>query len=392
MSWASDVNLDFDISYGDGPLESSPTWTDITSAARSATIFRGRSAVSDIFTSGTVILDVDNADGEFDPGNTSASNQITLGVPIRVQATYSMTTYDLFRGHVSRVPLNYPEGETGDAVAAIECLENTGKLRSTRLQGVSYSAESADTRVGNILDDAGWPAGDRDLDTAVVDVAAITYTGSAGDLIDDTAEAEQGQFFVAKDGDATFKKRTAFSSVSSAATFNPGSSLGFSDSVQVVWDTDELVNMAEITGADDSAQTSSDSTSIAAHGEQSYESTNETIFNASYALNVADWIVGRHKDVTPRFPAGLRIFPQQDPSNLWPEVLGRELQDVITVVFSPPGGGDDINRLFAVEGIQHEIMAGLWVTTYSLHPLSTFETADYWILGSSDLDTETVLA
>lgn len=393
MSWADDVDLDFDFGYGSGPLAASPTWVDKSTYIRMTTITRGRSSVTQTFSAGTTTAQANNRDGEFDPGNTSATNQLGIGTPVRIQATHGVTTYDLFRGHVSRVPLSYPEGETGDATATVEIIENTGILRSTRLSEQSYSEESTDTRVDNILDDASWPAGARDLDTGVASAAGITFTGNAGELIDATAEAEQGQFFIAKNGDATFHNRTAQSSVSSAATFNPASNLGYDDPVEVVWDTDLIINKAEVTGATGDPQTASDATSIDDHGEAAYDSANESIVGAPAALNVAEWIVAKYKDVAPRLPSGLRIYPQKDPANLWPEVLGRELRDVITVVFDPPGSGDTLSRDFAIEGIQHEITAGLWVTTYNIHPLAAFETADYWILGTSDdLGTDTVLA
>ncbi len=43
--------------------------------------------------------------------------------------------------------------------------------------------------------------------------------------------------------------------------------------------------------------------------------------------------------------------------------------------------------------INHNIdREGLWLTTYTCRPVTTQESQAYWVLGTSDLDTETRLA
>ena len=106
---------------------------------------------------------------------------------------------------------------------------------------------------------------------------------------------------------------------------------------------------------------------------------------------MAEWITGNYADPQTRAPQ-VKIAPQKDPTNLWPEVLGRELGDVIRIKHTPPAG-DQINILVTVEGIQHELAGGLWLTTYRLSPLSALAATDFWVLGTSDdLDTNTILA
>ena len=391
MSWHSDVDLDLDIGFGSGPLAASPTWTDVSTDIRSMTINRGRSSISQSFPAGTMTVTLDNRDGDYDPNNSSSphSPNLKLGTPVRVQATYNMTTYDLFYGHISRWPLNYPMSGK-DAIAVIECTENLGLLRSGRLLAQSYSVELTGTRIGNILDDASWPAGARSIAVGSADCAAITYSGDAGQLIADTVEAEQGSFFMAKNGDATFLARTQFSGVSPVATFDPGTNLDYAE-VSVLYDDDELINIAEITAASGAAQSDSDATSITEHGEHAYANTNDSVFDANSAFNVANWLVDKRKEVASRV-TGLSIHPQEDPTSLWPEVLDRELQDLITVKVDPPGAGTNLDQDVAIQSIQHSITPGSWVVSYVCHPVSSLETTSYWVLGTSELDTGTVLA
>lgn len=359
---------------------------------RGLTISRGRSSVQSQFSAGTATIELDNRDGDYDPNNSSSPHDpnLKLGTPVRIQATYDGTTYDQFYGHITSWPLQYPE-KGKDGVAVLECAENLAILNTTRLTAESYSQESPDTRIGNVLDDASWPAGARDLNTAdIIAVAAVTVTGQAGEAIRQAVEAEQGHFFIAKNGDATFRERSHISGLSSQATFNPGTNLDY-ESVVVLYDDDLLINFAEVTGTDDSTQTATDSTSVTDHGERSFSTSNDFILNSTEATGVAEWIVNNRKDVDVRI-TGLTIQPANDPTNLWPEVLDRELLDLITVVVDPPGAGDSLNQKLTVEGINHNITPGLWTVSYTCHKRSGFAETGVWILGTSQLDTDTIFA
>ncbi len=73
-----------------------------------------------------------------------------------------------------------------------------------------YAQEKSGTRIGHVLDDLGWPAADRDIDTGQSDMIA---SGNFDDLgvshLRAVQEAEQGILFVAADGKMTFKDRHA---------------------------------------------------------------------------------------------------------------------------------------------------------------------------------------
>ncbi len=392
MPWADNVTLSVDIGFGSGPLATTPSWTDITTFVQAMTINRGRSSVRQEFDAGSLTLVLDNTDGRFDPNNSSSpyDPNLKLGTPVRIQALHSVTTFDLFRGHIDVWPLTYPQSGK-DAVVTLDCVENLALIRGDELTAQAYSLESTDTRLGNILDDVGWPAADRSLDTGILNVAAVTFTGSPSTLISELLEGEQGNFYIAGNGDATFKNRTAFSTATSQATYDPGTNLDYMH-VDLIYDDDTLFNKASIIPLVGTVQTASDSTSITDHGPSSFDSSNQSLIGEPDALNVAEWVVGKNKDVAVRV-AGFDVSPEDDPTNLWPEVLGRELLEIVTVKVDPPGAGDTLNQEVAVESIQHSVTPGTWVVTYSCHPLSTFETTDYWILGTSDdLDTNTILA
>jgi len=152
-----------------------------------------------------------------------------------------------------------------------------------------------------------------------------------------------------------------------------------------------LINRAEVTGSDESTQVSTDATSIAEHGQSGVSIDNASILGAASALNVAEWLTGSYATVDTRIPS-IQVAPDKDPTNLYPQVLGRELGDVIQVIFSPPAG-DDLDLLVSIERVRHELANGIWLTTYGVSPLSALALTEFWILGTSDdLDTDTILA
>lgn len=387
----SDVSVTVEAGFGSGPFATSISWTDISSYVRSAWWSRGRPSVQQDFPAGTGELVLDNSDGRFHPWNTGSaySPDVTVGVPIRIRATYSATTYGQFFGYVRSWDGPSPNKEE---LVTVPLTERWSRLVGKKVSA-SFSAASTDTRVGDILDEAGWPSADRSLESGVAAVAAIDVQAqSVLQLLRDTAEAEQGQIFQDADGNAVFKNRVAASSASSAATFGPGASeLTYTD-VSTVTDDDLLFNEALITGADGSEQSATDATSIAAQGPNTYDSTNDSIVGAPAALNVAEWIVGKYAGTQTRI-LPITIDPAGDPTNLWPEVLARELRDVITVKVTYDHASVTLSQAVSVEQIKHSFQSGgVWTVTYGCAPLSDLEQTDFWVLGTSALGSGTVLA
>ncbi len=393
MVWPDNVTPTVEIGLTKGPLEAVSVWTDITTDVREIMPARGRQSINSEFDAGTLTVLLDNRLAVYDPNNSSSTHSpnLKLGVPIRVQMVHNVITYDVFYGHITEWGLDYAAHP--DATVLLSCVDNLALLRTGQLTNVTYSEESSDTRLGNILDDIGWPAAARSLDTGLTDVAAVTsYTGSAGALITQLLKAEVGHLYIAGDGDATFKNRVAFSALTSQATYDPGTSLDYEE-IMLSYDKDTLYNEATVTGQTGTAQTATDTTSETDHGPHSFPTgTDGAIIGPPYALNVAEWIVGVHKDVLVRV-TGFEVHPEKDQANLYVEVLGRELLELVTVKYDPPGAGTTLDQIVAIQSVAHSIIPGSWVTVFTCFPLSTFETTDYWVLGTADdLDTNTILA
>ena len=109
------------------------------------------------------------------------------------------------------------------------------------------------------------------------------------------------------------------------------------------------------------------------------------------ALNTAEWLVDLYADVDPRIES-MVVHPQKESTAIWAELLLADINRAYTVKFDPPGSGDTYNKTVVVQGVNHTIVPGFWETVFFFRTLNTAETLDYWILGTSQLDTETRLA
>lgn len=148
--------LKVEVAFDHGPLEPSPTWTDITDKVRAGSIRVGRSNELDQISAGVLNLTLDNRVRTFDPFYASGPyyGKLTTRKQIRVTATYSGTDYPLFRGHVAAWPLT-PDTST-DMVCQIEAYDLLSYLSTVQLPLDRYSwlmGESADDQM------VWWPLG-----------------------------------------------------------------------------------------------------------------------------------------------------------------------------------------------------------------------------------------
>jgi hypothetical protein len=148
--------LTVEVAFDDGPLEASPTWTDITNKVRAGSIRVGRSNELDQISAGVLNLTLDNRVRTFDPFYASGPyyGKLTTRKQIRVIATYSGTDYPLFRGHVSAWPLT-PDTST-DMVCQIEAYDWLSYLSTVQLPPDRYTWQLQQTTDTQLV---WWPMG-----------------------------------------------------------------------------------------------------------------------------------------------------------------------------------------------------------------------------------------
>ena len=102
-----------------GALLSDIVWTDVSESVRSVQTNRGRSSELDEFTTGTCNVVLSNGNRYFDPENEEGPyfGKLTPGRPIRISATYTITSGDIFFGFIDEWQQDYDY--TFDSVANV---------------------------------------------------------------------------------------------------------------------------------------------------------------------------------------------------------------------------------------------------------------------------------
>lgn len=368
VAFDSDVTLTVEVRWSANPLATTGTWTDISAYVRELTVRRGRNHELDRIRAGTCQLTLDNRDGRFDPTYTSGAyypNVLPMR-QVRIRATHSAITYDLFTGYLWSFDPTWPN--TGKDSITIAAGVDGFRILSQVYTQTLESQELSGARIGHILDDASWPATWRDLATG--DVTCVAYQPqceSVLKLVQQVEDTEAGLFFMSGDGLATFQERSYRSGLSSSATFGDNQTTelpyvgltGGYDDIQV-W------NRIEVTPDGGATSSSEDATSIGSYAKRTLKIHDTLHVDATASSSLASTLLARYKDPHVRVDS-MTLAPRSDPSNLWPQVLGRELSDKITVN-RRPDYGNTLSVAAYIEGVTHTVRAAdrSWVTTFNL--------------------------
>jgi hypothetical protein len=391
-------------------------WTDVTQYVEMAgggqiTITRGSSQVESPairYDAGTCTIPFINTDRRFDPTNLSGpyvaggKTQVLPRVQIRVSATYASVTYRLFTGFVDNWNLSWTP--PFDAIATVTCtdgFEVLGNQARTPNTSNFGGGEDSGARVTRILDDCGWSAPNRSITpgdstvqptylgaptvgivplvtsntggtTPAVNVAPKISTSSPLDELQLTGETEMGELYVNGNGVLVFRHRHGLfedaRSVTPQAVFGDDpapatTELDYAD-VTIDYGKTTLWNGAAIANAGGLVQQAADATSQqnppAGYGPRVYDQESLIADSDFQALAYAQWIVATSKNAQQKF-ATMTIDPRADTANLFPQVLGREIGDRITVKRRPPGGGTVTRDVF-IRGVSHTFNDSAWST------------------------------
>lgn len=376
-----------EVAFTTDPLAVTPTWVDVTAYFKEVSTRRGRQRDLDTFDAGTASFLLDNQDRRFDPTYTAGPYYGYL-IPmrkIRLSITVGATTYRLFTGYVTGWAPVWDSAFTADT--RVDCVDGFDIAASAVLAATTRTAELSGARVEWVLDQIGWPAADRDLDSGQSTIVElIVVAGSEPQALShllDVDDSELGAVFVKGDGTFAFFDRhrvlkSPYTTVQTTFGDTSDSDVPY-EQLQPSYDRDLIKNDVKVTPDGGSTQTASDATSQASYGIRSHVRS-PLISSAAEALSAAQYLVSKYKDPALSFDS--LVLAPMESDTYWAIVGAREVWDRVTVKRTPPGGGTVISQDCLIEGIEHRgTPDGLyWETTYRLSPASTFA---YWVLGDA---------
>jgi hypothetical protein len=407
VAFDSNVTLTCEIAFDSNPLDSSQTFTDVTAYLRSFETTRGR--ISDLaeFQTGTATVVLDNRDNRFSPNQSTHYYDSSAGRTkiqplkrLRIRATHSSTTYDLFHGFVESFPVQYA-GQGYDASTKIRVVDafklffnatldgvgwrlGISKLGSTTRLSLTQAQELSSVRVKNILDSFGYS--NQAISTGQLQVQTQPETDDLLTALRKVEQAENGTFFIAANGNATFRDRNyrLTNTTTPSATFGQGGGeLPYVDIVSA-YDDSKIINTVQRTRTGGSTQITIDSDSVERFGAHVLtESSTLNVSNADAASIAEQKVVAN--SIPQTTVESLSFAPQQN-TGLWAKALGLDIGSFVEAKVTTPSSTVETYDLF-IERIKHKVDARnkTWNWQIGLSPAET----GAWILGVSKLGIDT---
>jgi len=323
------------------------------------------------YATGTLSLTLLDDNGDLDPVNIA---EPIPGVAIQVSKIWAGTVYPLFTGTVdSWLPEHRYPAQAVVVITASDALATVaGANRGASTP--SGAGATSGARVNAVLDDIGWPAGSRSVDTGTVTVAATDFSGNALDELRNVATAEVGDLWATADGKIRFRDRynlyTAVASRTVQATFGSnaaGGELPWVDELGLSYDRNTLINVVRASRPGGSVVEVGDDVSRSRYRDKAHEQLDLMLNDDSQVETWATYVLARDSVPKLRF-TDVVIDPRANEAALYPQVLTRDFGDRIAVVRRPPGVAADTREAY-IRGIQHSFTAPLqWQTTWELEP------------------------
>lgn len=366
------------------------TWVDVTSYVRRINITRRQTSSDGIgwrYQAGTCSVTLDNTDRRFDPTNlagpyvASGVTQVKPGRPIRIRHTYSATTRYLFQGKVRRWPIQWSHGVYTEITAP--CTDGAAELQGNDLDAVTPAvgaSELSSARVTRILDAAGWPAGDRVIDTGDLTMQATAFGRSAWQELVATVDSEGGDLYLDGQGRVVFRRRSALfedtrSTVVQATFGDSGSEHRYVSIVPTDYDDAYVANHATVQRVGGTEQVADNPTSRAEYGPRSIKRTGLLHEDDAASANLAAFIVYLAGNPYPHIRSIIvDLATSADAATKLPATLSRELGDLVTVNHRPKAGGSIVTQDVFVRGISHQIdpRGPKWTVTFDFQDARQF--------------------
>ena len=374
--------------------DSTAVTVDVSNQVDSIKTNRGRTALSDIFQTGTMSLRIIDQNGDFNPMNPS-SPYYELLTPMRkvtITASYEGTTYPIFAGYITSYNTTTPK-DVGEIVyTTVQAVDGFRLFQNAQITTVASATagQTTGTRIGKILDQIGWPTGMRDVDNGLTtvqsDPSTLRTSLGAMQLVTST---EYGSLYMDALGNVVFQDRalTSSSVAGIPVEFNDnGTGISYSNAL---WKLDDTLvfNKATVTRTGGTPQVALNQDSIDKYFLHSYQEQNLLMETDAEALDNARAFVASRQETSIRCDAvTLDLYTANYDAGIT-AALDLDFFDPITVTTTQPGSST-LTKTLQVFGVSHDIRPSAWKTTLTtLEPIldSFIIGTNYGILGTNTL-------
>jgi hypothetical protein len=268
------------------------------------------------------------------------------------------------------------------------------RLHNTSAPYTSVSALSG-FRLALLLDALGWPSADRDIDNGLTTVQQGYVAGKALAYANRLDVTEGGRLFVNGAGQIVFHDRHRILQppyTVSQATFGEGAGeINYVGPFNHGEDDQDIYNDVRVANAGGEVQVARSKASKDRYGWKTLSLTDLLGTSDQEARDRANHDLSIYKDPVTRIRS-ITVKPQEDAAQgtaVWPALLGLGQSSRVTVKAQPPGLGTVITQASHIERMEETVTPTDWQVTLGL---SAAEAAEFWVLGTSALDTGTRLS
>jgi hypothetical protein len=349
-------------------LDGTTNFADVTTGINSISVKRGRRDQGDQFSAGTMVLNMLDTTGIFNPFDSlspyfdPSTAQPGLAPMRKVRlARYSATNVKeyLFNGYIVNFDYNFALG--GLDTVTVYCADDFYLLAQTYMDQFNVSEELSNVRLSAVLDlpEVDFPIAQRDIDTGTQTLGgASAFTVPAGTNVLEYCTrintAEQGRLFMSRDGDLTFQPRIGNTLSQPVVSFHDdGTNIPF-DSLGISFEADQVINRAAVAIAGGNQQIADDAASQAKYFIQTTSITDSLLHNDTAALALANYLLSPEPEA--RYTAvGTNLnkltTAQRDT------IATVDIGDTISIEksFASGSGTTQLAQELSVEGIEHTI-------------------------------------
>ena len=393
--FASPMILDSGVLGVNALADSTAVTVDVSNQVDSIKTTRGRTALSDIFQTGTMSLRIIDQNGDFNPMNPASPyyNLLTPMRKVNITATWNGTTYPIFAGYITSYDTTTPR-DVGEVVyTTIQAVDGFRLFQNAQITTVATTpaGQTTGTRIGKILDSIGWPSSMRDIDAGQTTVQADPGTlRTSLAAMQTVTSTEYGSLYMDGFGNLVFQDRALTSSSVAGTTvdFNDnGTGISYNNAV---WKLDDTLvfNKVSITRTGGTAQVAFNQASIDKYFLHSYQEQNLLMETDTEALNNAQAFLASRQETSIRCDAvTLDLYTDNYDAGIT-AALDLDFFDPITVTTSQPGSSS-LTKTLQVFGVSHDIKPSNWKTVLTtLEPIIDSFILDstlYGVLGTSTL-------